>query len=408
MQLRVLWTLSAIFLLLTSCTQPMDGGVGSTLAYSGMQNQTIAQESYVNLICKQAGAVGGYCPDNWRNFVLAGMNDIDERCDAYLSWLDERRRLNSPIQKQIADTSTVTATIMAASSAPGQAIGIVAAAFGFARNSFDNSQSRLLMEVNHSTVQTIVLSSQDKFRKQLNGVTVDNRPLAIYVLRQYLRLCMPYTIENEINTTITTYQLGGADALRNAEDNPLIAISSLRSRIAPTDPIGRRQVVYPKPNPIDAYLLDPKAFSPAIVKKAFLAICVTEKEIDNPTQNVSALIKVMQQWRRDGKGVKAEVINGKLSNGDISAMSEEAPCRVSLTKNYYEKTMVPDGIISIAADLIPKLNARLADGQRLSETATEADIRRAISIVRSGLSSRLELNDPAISTQLTSDFFNKV
>jgi hypothetical protein len=69
-----------------------------------------------------------------------------------------------------------------------------------------------------------VLTHQNDFRKDVLGLGagLNNRPAAIYVLRSYLRLCLPYTIETQINTTIVTYERGGSAALENAKKDPLI------------------------------------------------------------------------------------------------------------------------------------------------------------------------------------------
>jgi hypothetical protein len=133
------------------------------------------------------------------------MNDIDRRCDSYLAWLDEKRRSREPILKQLADMGAATAAILRATNAGATPIAIVGVAFGLAADTFTNVSSRLLLEVNHSTVQSVVLGYQAEFRATNVKVIIDNRPAAIYLLRSYLRLCMPYSIEMSINNTVTIY-----------------------------------------------------------------------------------------------------------------------------------------------------------------------------------------------------------
>ena len=90
-----------------------------------------------------------------------------------------------------------------------------------------------MLEVNHSTVQQVVLTRQTKFREDLLGnqamhmspVIIASRPAAIYALRSYLRLCMPITIETEINTTVAVFERGGAPALMHK--NPMISAKSV-------------------------------------------------------------------------------------------------------------------------------------------------------------------------------------
>jgi hypothetical protein len=210
-------------------------GVGVDLGWSGQAEATRLQELYVGYICQQAGLT--VSPEScailndrdWAIFVQAGLNDIDMRCDAYLAWLDERRRSSGPILQQISDVRTATTAILGATGVGVQPIAIVSAAFGLAASSFANFQSRLVLEVNHSTVQTIVLNGQRRLRLEILRTRIDNRPTAMHALRQYLRICMPFTIETEINTTITAFERGGADAVDRR--TPLVDAITIQSPV---------------------------------------------------------------------------------------------------------------------------------------------------------------------------------
>ena len=196
--------------------------------------RTDLQRAYITQVCEQAGLHPSDCegstsdPNVWSQFVQAGMNDIDQRCDAYLTWLDNVRRARAPAIKEIADAQTATTIIMQQAGVSATPIAIAAAAFGFAANTFTNVEARLVLEVDRATVQTIVLNRQKQYREQLFGVDpqgrrilITSRPAAIFALRSYLRLCMPMTIETEINNTVATFERGGARALANSE--PMIS-----------------------------------------------------------------------------------------------------------------------------------------------------------------------------------------
>ena len=227
----------ALALLVGGC-DTLDGrytreGAGTELYAPEVANQARLQEIYVGYICQQAGLPyeqSGdilYCSEpaasrNWQVFVQAGMNDIDRRCDGYLTWLDNRRRSVGPIHQQILDTEAATLLILGATAAdPTKAIAIVGAAFGLAAHSFTNFNSRFLFEVEKSTVQSVVLTRQQQYREALPQI-IDNRPAAIYALRQYLRLCMPMTIETQINTTVKLFERGGTAALDLAAAHPMV------------------------------------------------------------------------------------------------------------------------------------------------------------------------------------------
>ena len=218
-------------------------GIGTDLYVSETANQARLQEIYVGYICQQAGLPYEergdllFCREasissSWQIFVQAGMNDIDRRCDAYLTWLDNKRRSVGPIHQQILDTEATTLLVLGATIAdPTKAIAVVGAAFGLAAHSFTNFNSRFLFEVEKSTIQSVVLTRQQKYRETLPKI-IDNRPAAIYALRQYLRLCMPMTIETQINTTVKLFERGGIAALEQSAAKPMVDARTVRTATA--------------------------------------------------------------------------------------------------------------------------------------------------------------------------------
>lgn len=272
-------------LAVSGCQPSLDGrymreGAGTTLAWEGLGEATRLQENYIGYICQQAGLAGGAGPcvpldgRDWTIFVQAGLNDIDVRCDAYLAWLDDKRRSTAPILQELSDLRTAATAIMAVTGAGVDAIAIAGAAFGLASNTFTNLRSRLVLEVNHSTVQAVVLSAQNRLRTEILAARIDNRPAALHALRQYLRACMPFTIETEINTTITAFERGDAPAL--VYRRPLLDATTARSGLI-ADPRARlapyRPPAPPPPGPTEArrvggyeaglYLPDIKKFQQA-------------------------------------------------------------------------------------------------------------------------------------------------
>jgi hypothetical protein len=229
-------------------------GIGTEFYTAEVADAARLQDFYVGYICQQAGLsvdqVGTalVCREPsvsrvWEIFVQAGMNDIDRRCDGYLTWLDNKRRNVGPIHQQILDSEAATLAIIAATAVdPTKAIAVVAAAFGLAAHSFTNFNSRFLFEVEKSTVQSVVLTRQQKYRETL-PIVIDNRPAAIYALRQYLRLCMPMTIETQINTTVKLFERGGTVALNQAAAHPMIDARTVSTATAVMQPARRAPVV---------------------------------------------------------------------------------------------------------------------------------------------------------------------
>jgi hypothetical protein len=95
-------------------------------------------------------------------------------------------------------------------------------AFGLAANTFTNVNSRLLLEVDKTTVQTLVLRRRNEFRLDVSRKNITDRPTAVHALRLYLTICTPFTIETDINSTVTVFQQAGARALEVKE--PLVSI----------------------------------------------------------------------------------------------------------------------------------------------------------------------------------------
>jgi hypothetical protein len=194
-------------------------GAGVDLYTADREQQIALQNEYVDFICAQTGSI---CPGNWTAFVQAGMNDIDQRCDGFLTWLDARRRDKEPVLAELSAINTAVHAIMTVTGSSPKSLDIVTAAFGLATATYANWNSRLLISINQSTVQTVVYGRQQDYRKAISGYFVSDRPTAIYLLRNYLRLCMPTTIEADINTTPTLVQRASPmDARVNPIVNPV-------------------------------------------------------------------------------------------------------------------------------------------------------------------------------------------
>lgn len=180
-------------------------GAGVDLYTADRANQVELQKQYVDFICGQAGS---NCGGSWGAFVQAGMNDIDLRCDGYLTWLDARRRDKEPVLNELTAIGATAHTIMTVSGAGSDSLNIVTAAMALAAATYTNWNSRLLLAINQSTVQDIVYTSQGQYREKIKNFPINDQPTAIYLLRNYLRLCMPTTIEANINTTSILVQSG--------------------------------------------------------------------------------------------------------------------------------------------------------------------------------------------------------
>jgi hypothetical protein len=165
------------------------------------------------------------------------MNDIDLRCDSYLAWLDDKRRSREPILKELLALSGATAGILKATNAGAKSLPIAAIAFSLASDTFTVASNRLVTTIDQNTVQTVVLDNQLTYRKQVLRQKIDNKPAALYILRGYLRICMPFAIEMSITNTLAVYHRAGPEALLN--NPPLVTqvpLATFRSSMVITNP----------------------------------------------------------------------------------------------------------------------------------------------------------------------------
>lgn len=382
-------------------------GIGTELNSGEIAASTTAQNDYVKYVCQQAGLaydeVANTCENSnktatWQLFVQAGMNDIDQRCDAYLQWLDYVRRAKDPTLKVLADAATYSAFIMDRSGVSAAPIAITGAALGFARNTFSNVTSRLILEVNHSAVQSVVLTAQKDFREDLFGskdknispVVIASKPAAIYALRSYLRLCMPVTIEAEINNTVVTFARSGGAALDRQE--PLVSGRNVSVTATTADqkqaaPI--RNPVEPPP-PEFAKFFEEKNLSKQEVNLALRALCFDKNKPNKNTKAeiISALVGIYENYRDQDKPPSP---NGQISRREREIIEAQTKCGEA--RNYYERmtfanttnagaiAVSADGIKSFAEDLLSRSKA----GKPVKPNPTLDALREQIKAARAEL-----------------------
>jgi hypothetical protein len=270
-------------------------GIGTDLYSTDIVATTQLQDVYLTELCRQALPILSSpepecvnfapAPATWNLIVQAGLNDVDRRCDSYLAWLDDRRRTNTALLKEIGDITVASQAIMRVSGVGPNPITLAGLAFGLASDTFTNINSRLLLEVDKTTVQTLVLSRRNAYRLDLQKIMVDSRPAAVHALRSYLTICTPFAIETDINSTITVFQIGGAGALDRApliDSDTVKGLAIQRAR----DPLPPRKFG------------DIKKIPAAFVTNVQLALCVpvVDGVVNDATK--SAVLAYLQARQR--------------------------------------------------------------------------------------------------------------
>ncbi len=209
-------------------------------------------ELYTDYLCRQ---VGPSCTPASMTFVIAGMNDIDQRCDGYLTWLDGKRRDREPILAQIAAVGAAVHAVMTVTGSSPKSLEILSSAFGLASATYSNWNSRLLISIEQSTVQAVVYKAQRDVREKIRGWDVPDRPTAIYMLRNYLRTCMPTTIEASINMTTMLVQ---RNAPMQATKGLVVSAATQPTmvRFAPLTDVTSRLRAFARANPANVTLME--------------------------------------------------------------------------------------------------------------------------------------------------------
>jgi hypothetical protein len=401
-------------------------GIGTDLYWDGLPAATQLQDIYLADICSQAisptarSLNANACDQlnlasrDWGLLVQAGMNDIDLRCDAYLAWLHDKRSSREPILKELAVLGGAAAAILKITGSGATPIALTAIAFGLAADSFTNYDLRILSGVDYTTVQSVVRGNRTLFRANNLSLVIDNRPAAIYVLRNYLSICMPSSIEMSINNTINVFHRGGPEALRNEQvglRTPVATAATaatvrgapLRGSDTVTAPTRAKIVVHPEfAEILDPY--DPQVHSPAFVSSLQIALCVPDSEIGSIGPATKGLIAIFEASPH-----KTTNNNGKLDSREIAEIRSQGRCVAGGGKNFFEKstyTNDADGADAVG-QLVVALN-KVPGATTPLPTGTSLDGARArIKEVRADptISQKLKLQLPAVlSNQVTRDF----
>ncbi|MEP3430992.1 MAG: hypothetical protein ABJN98_20070 [Roseibium sp.] len=204
--------------LLAGCgNSPIDyrtgAGIGADLYSTDMAQATQQLNQYMGFLCQQAH-FASYSPEkaktclnnvaatgNWGAIVHTGFNDIDRRCDDYLAWMEQARlRRDFGVSQLNALGNLTNAILLATTPSSAKAIGIVGLAFGYSQKLFTDIHTLINLGIENSTIKSIVSERRNKFRKEFSNTAITFKPNAVFTLRSYLRICMPFTITMDVNT----------------------------------------------------------------------------------------------------------------------------------------------------------------------------------------------------------------
>ena len=134
------------------------------------------------------------------------------------------------------DTRTFTEALLFTTGVGAAPIAIAGLAFGLASNSFTNYYSRLLFEIEKSTVSVLVREKRLQYRETLN-MRIAYQPDAVHVLREYMLICTPFYIEDLVNQRTRDSVAGNTPADKgNAEQIRRSIVAGALLRAIPESP----------------------------------------------------------------------------------------------------------------------------------------------------------------------------
>jgi len=303
----------ALAVLLSGC-DPNDrtyfrDGIGTQLYTAETASATELQNIYLDYLCRQSnssiGADAPICaqqvpPNAWPVIVQAGLNDIDARCDSYLAWLDQKRRENAAVLTEISAVRFAVDALTNPNIAGVSGVGLAAisAAFGLATSTVNNFNS-LLLQVDHTTVQAVVIGNRHGFREDLLrfSSSIDNKPAAIHTLRTYLSICMPMTISANINSTVTVFkQTGsapGAGPVLPTLGAPFTPKQKFEGRTPP--PGSEPATVLGAETIIDGYPGNVRTYTPEVIASILTGLCAPPNEQKKIGPVTKALLDIWEQ-----------------------------------------------------------------------------------------------------------------
>jgi hypothetical protein len=392
-------------------------GIGTQLYTADTASATELQNIYLDYLCRQSNSfIGADAPscaqqvvpaNAWPVIVQAGLNDIDARCDSYLAWLDQKRRENAAILAEISAVRFAVDALTNPNIAGVSGVGLAAisAAFGLATSTVNNFNS-LLLQVDHTTVQTVVVGNRQAFRQDLLRLSssIDNKPAAIHTLRSYLSICMPMTIAANINSTVTVFkQTGsapGAGPVLPTIGAPFTPRDTFTGR-KPPQPDSELPTVKGAATIIDGYPGNVRTYPVDVIRSILVGLCAPESELKQITGTTKALLDI---WERTD--TQRSQIDGKITNArERKALIGLTECP-SGTLNAFERVTFsrPDDVA-----LLVNLLGRVPINGQLKPNATLSEARAKIALVRrSCFAGKLMPLPENMSTQVTQDLMSEL
>ncbi|MCP4718633.1 MAG: hypothetical protein GY860_04170 [Desulfobacteraceae bacterium] len=147
--------------------------------------------------------------EDWQRFIRAGISYADDKCEVYMGSIFDLNRARNATTNQITLLGAATAGVLAAAEVAAKEVAITAIAFGLAGSSVDNLTNSFLYDLEPSGVRSLVEGLQTLYVSEMNA-EVNDRTVAFDYIRGYACICVPASIEAEINNAVKTAKADAA------------------------------------------------------------------------------------------------------------------------------------------------------------------------------------------------------
>lgn len=402
-----LWLLLIAAGMIAGCAPTYEErGVGQELYSRQTPAATNNLSAYFSELCRQAHLVqsgASVTCDNYSILVQTGFNDIDQRCDHYLAWIDNKRTEAARVKSSLLAIGSRATTVLTLTQAGSNTIAYVAEALGLTGSLYDAYSNSLLMGLEGSTIKRIVYERRQEFRRQAASLNFSTTPDMVYALRSYLRICTPQTIVLDANTYAVSVASGiAAQSLESSVQQELAGIVAGQSPVIPEAPAniqpGRGKVECAECEKV----FPPSGYTAERIKALQVALCVKDDGAVGP-----GTLAAVQHYRTTRRSDTAGTIT-PAEYSDILSLGCKAGDREKGISNFYEAATMRDNPGELVR-LAQNLNKALPGPPQLDPatvTFASTDLRTKVAEARQlyGMSS----GDAMLDTHITGALVDKI
>ena len=181
-------------------------GISPALDAGAVETAAMNQSRIIDALARDAGFDHPQDTEsvNYYEVAVTGFNYVDDQCRAYFDEMFFIDRGRSQIKSGLAAAGATTAAVLGLTSASTLSMAVVASAFGFASNSTDIITGTYLYALPPATTQALVAKLQMKYRDEAaqRKLDIGSRAESYHQIQNYLALCLPPTIEAEIENAV--------------------------------------------------------------------------------------------------------------------------------------------------------------------------------------------------------------